>query len=127
MVDQRISRRTVLRAAGGTLSVAGLSGAAAAEQPKDKSYGEGTGIGAFLNEQAELKKPPVWDSGIANRLGEDVVDVAVGALTTAQIPDPEAPEMVRSRSLHRWSKYHPARRSAGRGSAIRTTFRFHTT
>ena len=68
-----------------------LTGSAAAEED---DYGNGNGLDAFLNEEATFKESPVWDGKIANRMGEEVVDVAVGALTShtnPEIPVPKAP------------------------------------
>jgi plastocyanin len=84
------SRRTVLKAAGtvGLLSALGVSGTAVA---RSDNYGNGNGVGAFLNDEAAFKKPPVWDSGVADMTGQNTVDVTVGAMTTVHPPgsDPE--------------------------------------
>lgn len=89
-----MNRRTVLKATGGLLSLAGVSSPAAANGTQEKNYGNGNGLGVFLNEQAAFKDHPVWDGAIVNRMGESVVDVAVGALTAVSdphIPVDEAP------------------------------------
>lgn len=85
-------RRTVLKTLGaGVLGGAVLSGSATAS---GNHYGRGNGLDAFLNEAAMFKESPVWDGEIANRMGQEVVDVAVGALTAANLPDSEAPPHV---------------------------------
>lgn len=80
------SRRDVLKttAAVGVLSAAGLSGTAAA---KGNDYGNGNGVGAFLNEEAVFKDRPVWDSGVADRTGQSAVEVKVGTMTSVDIPE----------------------------------------
>jgi plastocyanin len=80
------SRRAVLRTAGtiGLLSTIGLSSTAAASH---SDYGNGNGIGAFLNDEAAFKKPPIWDSGIADMTGQSTVDVSVGTMVTVHPPD----------------------------------------
>lgn len=85
------SRRGVLKTAGalGLLSAAGVSGTAAA---RGNNYGNGSGIGAFLNEEAEFKDPPLWSGGVVDRTGQSEVDVTVGAFTSVAIPIPDAPE-----------------------------------
>lgn len=86
------SRRTVLKTIGaGVIGGAVLTGSATAQE---NHYGRGNGLDEFLNEEALFKENPIWDGEIANRMGEEVVDVAVGALTAANIPDPEAPPQV---------------------------------
>lgn len=86
------TRRTVLKTIGvGAVGGTVLTGSATAEE---NHYGKGNGLDEFLNEEAEFKESPVWDGEIANRMGEEVVDVAVGALTShsnPEIPVPEAP------------------------------------
>lgn len=85
------SRRAILKTAGaaGLLSAAGLSGTTAA---KGNNYGNGNGIGAFLNETAEFKNSPVWSSGVADKTGQPQVDVSVGVMTSVDIPVPGTPE-----------------------------------
>lgn len=85
-------RRTVLKTVGGgILGGALMSGSATAATTH---YGRGNGLDAFLNEEAMFKESPIWDGEIANRMGEETVDVAVGALTSANIPNPNAPPTV---------------------------------
>lgn len=86
---QNIDRRTVLKTigagvAGGTV----LTGVVSAEK---ENFGQGNGLGVFLNEEAELKDSPLWDGGIDNRMGESVVEVDVGALTSVNLPFEDAP------------------------------------
>lgn len=81
------NRRTVLKATGGLLSIAGLSGTAAATRTRDKTYGNGNGIGAFLNEEAMFKESPVWDTGVADKTGQNEVDVLWGGLTDVVHPE----------------------------------------
>jgi plastocyanin len=88
------SRRRVLKTL--TTAIVGgaaLTGSAAAKEGDARSnhYGNGNALGAFLNEEAEWKEAPVWDSGVTDRTGRGTVDVAVGAMTPVDIPDPEAP------------------------------------
>lgn len=68
-----------------------LTGSASAQE---NHYGRGNGLDAFLNEAVLFKEDPIWDGEIVDRMGESVVEVAVGELTAADIPDPEAPELV---------------------------------
>lgn len=77
-------RRTVLKTLGASV-VAGtaLSGTASAEK---NHYGRGNGLEVFLNEEA-LFKDDLWDGEIANKMGQEVVDVAVGAMTSVDFPD----------------------------------------
>lgn len=79
------SRRAVLKAAGtvGLFSAIGASGAAAA---RSGNYGNGNGIGAFLNDKAAFKKPPVWNTGVVDKTGQNTVYVTVGAMTTVHPP-----------------------------------------
>ena len=89
------SRRNVLKTMSrvGALSIVGLSGSAAAQGSQTEStgaYGNGNGLGTFLNEEAEFKQTP-WDGEITDRRGESVVDVAVGAMTSIDVPDPKVP------------------------------------
>lgn len=85
---QSLGRRTVLRTLGaGVVGGVVLTGSASAEE---NQYGNGNGLDVFLNEEA-MFKDNLWDGEIANRMGEEVVDVAVGAMTSVNIPDPEAP------------------------------------
>lgn len=83
------NRRTVLKTIGacvGTSTV--LPGFASARPPDDTQsggkggpYGNGNALGKFLNEDALYKPSPVWDSGIADRTGQDEVDVMWSNLT----------------------------------------------
>jgi plastocyanin len=77
--------------AGGTL----LTGSASAQGGKGggNSYGNGNAIGAFLNEEAMFKESPVWDTGVADRTGQEEVDVLFGGLTSIDLPFPDAPDM----------------------------------
>lgn len=92
MIDSPITRRTALKTTGGLLSFAVLTGSAAANGTQNKNYGNGNGLGAFLNEKAEFKDSPIWTGDIADRRGQEVVDVDVGALTT--VDHPEAPDQL---------------------------------
>lgn len=83
------NRRTVLKATGGLLSIAGLSGTAAATRTRDKTYGNG--IGAFLNEDPLFKNRPIWDSGVAEKTGQAEVVVDVGTMTSIDIPEEHLP------------------------------------
>ena len=89
--SNRVSRRNVLRAgavvSGVVLGGSALAGNAVASQ----TYGNGNGLDVFLNEEAMFKESPIWDGEIANRMGQEVVDVAVGAMTSVSAPDPDAP------------------------------------
>ena len=86
-----VSRRSVLRtgaiASGLVLGGGALSGSGAA---RSNHYGNGNAIGAFLNEEAMFKESPVWDSGVADRTGQDEAQVLFGGLTSIDFPDPEA-------------------------------------
>ncbi|MFC6952779.1 plastocyanin/azurin family copper-binding protein [Halorubellus litoreus] len=90
------SRRNVLKTAGiATVALLALPGAAAAKTtPKGNGYGNGNGIGAFLNAPAEFKNSPVWTGGIENHKRESTVTVTVGAMTDVDVPNvpiPSAP------------------------------------
>jgi hypothetical protein len=71
------SRRTVLKTIGaGVVSGTILSGSAGAKKGdkgsksgRSNNYGNGNGIGAFLNEEAKNKPSPVWDTGVADKTG----------------------------------------------------------
>lgn len=87
----RFGRRTVLKVTAAGIVTGSVSpGTAVAEEEKG-AYGNGNGLDDFLNEEAALKENPIWDGEIADRRGEEVVNVAVGAMTSVKIPDPEAP------------------------------------
>lgn len=86
-----MDRRTVLKATGGLLSVTGLTGTAAAKGGQNKNYGNGNGIGSFLNEKPLFKEMPIWDSGIANMTGQSEVTIDVGAMTPIDIPEEHLP------------------------------------
>lgn len=84
-------RRTVLKTIGASTAAAtAVSGIATAEE---NHYGRGNGLDEFLNEEAEFKESPLWDGEFADRRGQDVVDVAVGALTEVQSP-PDLPDQL---------------------------------
>lgn len=84
-----IGRRSVIRTLGaGIIGGSVLVGTASA---KGQHYGNGNALDEFLNEEAEFKEDPVWDGEIADRRGMEVVDVAVGAMTSISAPDPNAP------------------------------------
>lgn len=83
------NRRTVLRTIGaGVVGATAVTGSASAEgnDGTKGAYGNGNGLGVFLNEEA-LFRDDLWDGGTANRMGEEVVDVAVGAMTAVDFPD----------------------------------------
>lgn len=67
----------------GVVGTTVLTGSAGA---KGNNYGNGNGLGAFLNEKAEYKPSPVWDSGIADRTGQESVDVLWSGLTEVVNP-----------------------------------------
>lgn len=77
-----VSRRSTLKTIGavGALSLAGFTGTAAAKN-QDKTYGNGNGIGAFLNEEAHLKETPIWTGGVADMRGMETVTVHNGVTT----------------------------------------------
>ena len=76
------SRRDALRTIGtvGAFSLVGFTGTVAAKN-QDKTYGNGNGIGAFLNEETEIKDTPIWTGGVADMRGESMVEVEVGVTT----------------------------------------------
>ena len=89
------NRRTVLKTIGaGAVGSTVLAGTASARGGKGggNSYGNGNAIGKFLNEEAKYKESPVWDTGVADRTGQDEVDVLFGGMTSIDLPDPEAPD-----------------------------------
>lgn len=86
------NRRTILKTIG--VGVVGGSVSTGSATAEENHYGNGNGLDEFLNEEAEFKESPIWDGEIADRRGESVVDVAVGAMTSVSdpnIPVPEAP------------------------------------
>jgi len=90
-METRLSgRRTVLKAIGA--GVAGGTVLTGSVSAKGNNYGNGNAIGAFLNEEAMFKESPVWDDGIADRTGQDEVDILFGGLTSIDLPDPDAPD-----------------------------------
>lgn len=84
-----MSRRTVLRTAGvvGMAALTGVPGTAAAAGNKGNSFGNGKGLGAFLNEQAAYKDAPVWSGGVVDLTDTETVEVVVGAMTSVDMPD----------------------------------------
>lgn len=87
---QSFGRRTVLQTIGaGVVGGVTLTGVASAGAG---NYGNGKAIGKFLNEEAMFKDSPIWDTGIANRRGEDEVTVAFDALTEVNLPFEGAPD-----------------------------------
>lgn len=89
------NRRSVLRTIGaGVVGGTVLTGSAVAGGGRGSgNYGSGNGIGAWLNEEAMFKQSPVWDTGIANRTGEEEVEVLFGGLTDIDIPFPDTPDV----------------------------------
>lgn len=86
------NRRRVLKIIGASVVGSGvLTGSASAKNrtSKESDYGNGNGIGAFLNEEAVWKENPIWSSGIANRIGEDNVEIDIGAMTSLSISEEE--------------------------------------
>ncbi|MBV0926246.1 hypothetical protein KTS45_18725 [Halomicroarcula limicola] len=82
------SRRNVLKTAGALafLSTVGV-GAAAKPERKGNNFGNGNGIGAFLNERALYKPSPIWADGVVDMTEQDTVEVVTGAMTNVEIPD----------------------------------------
>lgn len=83
------SRRSILKAATavGLASAIGMTGSAAAKpERKGNNFGNGNGIGAFLNETAEYKDSPVWSGGVVDMTGRESADVVIGAMTGVDIP-----------------------------------------
>lgn len=87
---EKSNRRRVLKTIGtGVVAGAVMSGTASA---RGNNYGNGNGIGAFLNDEAVLKDHPVWDSGVEDETDESAVDVQVGTMTDIDIPEDLIPE-----------------------------------
>lgn len=90
------NRRTVLKSLGagfvGSVAFAGSTTARSATNNRN-NYGNGNGIGAFLNGEAMFKESPVWDTGVADKTGESEVDVLFGGLTSIDLPYPDAPDV----------------------------------
>ena len=88
-----VSRRSVLRSSamvsGVVLGGATLAGNVTANESGKDDYGNG--IGEFLNEKAEFKDMPVWDTGVANMTEQEEVEITVGGLTSVAIPEDLAP------------------------------------
>lgn len=93
--DGPTSRRNVLRAAGvlGAASLGMAGPAAARSRPKSNDFGNGNGIGAFLNETAAYKPAPVWSEGVVDMTGRETVDVEVGAMTSVAVPNAPVDEL----------------------------------
>lgn len=93
MTNKPLDRRTVLKTSAGLLGTLGLTQTVAASPPPgEKPYGNGNGIGAFLNEEAKFKETPIFTGEIADKRGQEVVDIAVGAMTSVDPPEEvEAP------------------------------------
>lgn len=53
---------------------------------KGNNYGNGNGLGAFLNDKAKYKPSPVWDTGVADGTGRESVDVLWSGLTEVVNP-----------------------------------------
>lgn len=92
------SRRNVLKTTGvvGVASLAGMSGTAAAKperKGKGNNFGNGHGVGAFLNEQAAYKPAPVWRDGVVDMTDRAAVEVVVGAMTRVEMPDAPVDEL----------------------------------
>lgn len=92
--DSGVTRRSAVKTAGavGLFSLAGFTGTAAAKN-EEKSYGNGNGIGSFLNEAAEYKETPIWTGEVADMRGEPIVTIENGAMTSVELPGfpPELP------------------------------------
>jgi hypothetical protein len=83
-------RRSVLKAIGGGVVGSAawtLSASASDDRDKGNDYGNGRGIGAFLNEEAEWNDHP-WRGGITNETGAQSVTVRVGSPTSINLPFP---------------------------------------
>jgi plastocyanin len=84
-----LNRRSVLKTVGALslLSTVGVGGALAAKpERKGNNFGNGNGIGAFLNEKALYKSSPVWSDGVVDMTGQDTVEVVNGAMTNVDLP-----------------------------------------
>lgn len=80
-----LNRRKVLKTIGAAVATATvLTGTASA---RGNNYGNGNGVGDFLNDEAVLKAQPVWDSGVADQTGESNVTVQVGTMTSVDVPE----------------------------------------
>lgn len=86
---QDANRRTVLKTVGVCVVGIGTIGSASANKGKEgdkgNNYGNGNGIGAFLDEEAQWNTDP-WDGEVVDKTGEEEVDVTVGAITTIEPP-----------------------------------------
>ncbi|MDS0301112.1 plastocyanin/azurin family copper-binding protein [Halogeometricum sp. S1BR25-6] len=83
------NRRTVLKTVGtlSLLSTVGVGTALGAKpERKGNNFGNGNGVGAFLNEPALYKPSPVWADGVVNATGQDTVEVVNGAMTNVTLP-----------------------------------------
>lgn len=85
-----MDRRNALKVLGaGAAGSALFSGSAVA----DHRFGNGNGIGAFVNEQAQFKEAPIWHDGVSDRTGRETVEVEVGTLTAIDPPFSVPPEL----------------------------------
>lgn len=74
---------------GGVLGAVALSGTVSAQG----KFGNGNGIGAFLNAEALARDSPVWDDGVTNMTGQESVEILVGTTVELDTPD-DLPEDV---------------------------------
>lgn len=94
MNDTTHTRRQILRTTGlvGLGSLVGLTGTASAnDKPgakpgKGNDYGNGNGLGVWLNEPAEFRESPLWTDGVHDYTGTSSVDVTVGEMVPVEIP-----------------------------------------
>lgn len=86
----RSKRRNVLKTIG--VGAVGMVTIGSASADKGNNYGNGNGIGAFLNEEAQWNDDP-WDGGMVDETGkeDEGVTVTVGAMTTINPPFPPSP------------------------------------
>lgn len=93
MANKYTNRRKVLQTLGaGALGTITLSSPiAAGGQDKRNNYGDGNGIGAFLNDEASWNDEP-WGEGVTNMMHSSSVEVSVGAMETINVPE-NVPEM----------------------------------
>lgn len=85
-----MNRRSVLKLLGvGVAGSALWSGSASA----GRRFGNGNGIGAFLNEKPQFKELPVWKDGVSDQTGQGIVEVQVGTMTSLDPPFPVPPEL----------------------------------
>lgn len=78
------TRRSVLTTAGALSLLSSLGGCAALAAGPEQNEND---LNDFLNEEAAYKPSPVWADEIVDMTGQDTAEVAVGAMTSIEMPN----------------------------------------